>query len=275
MRLLYAAVAAILAVGLLSAADPAPPAKAGIVILGFTTPNPTTAAKVSVAPGRFVPITAADGSPSYIEDAAGYRVYRVAKGSVYVGVKYDAAENAEPEENVWDADVMVLLARPAPGTYKIQLVKNGEGKGPPVRNGAPIDLEVQGAIPPPKPPKPEPPKPEPVVVKSFRVFLVYESMNTLTGPQNSVIYWPAVEDFLNATCTGGKLGWARRDKDTSGKYDTAKQSVWDAVKADFAPPKNTKTPAVVIQVNDKITIEPLPPTPAAMVELLKKYSEGK
>ncbi len=131
--------------------------------------------------------------------------------------------------------------------------------------------------PPPKPPEPDPapkpPTPQPVL--SFRVILVYESGDTLTGPQNSIIYGKTVEDFLTATCTGGKAGWRRRDKDAGGDGDPAMSAVWSAIQKEFAPPRNTKTPAVAVQVNERIEIIPLAATPAEMVAVLKKYAEGK
>lgn len=152
-----------------------------------------------------------------------------------------------------------------------------------VEGGKPVKLATfaieanRGPQPPPDPgPGPNPPPdPKPVVVTSFRVILVYESGDTLTAAQNSVLYGKAVEDFLNANCTGGKAGWRRRDKDASSVNDPPMSVVWAAVKGEFAPPKNTKVPAVVIQVNDKITIEPLAATPAEMIATLKKYAEGK
>ena len=138
------------------------------------------------------------------------------------------------------------------------------------KSGRPVKLATfqiaanLGPQPPPVDPnKPKPPEPKPpVVVTSFRVILVYESADTLTAAQNSVLYGKEVENWLNANCTGGKAGWRRRDKDLSGENDPAIVAVWDAVKAEFAPPKNTKTPAVAIQVNDKIDIIPLAATPS-------------
>ena len=151
------------------------------------------------------------------------------------------------------------------------------------KTGKPVKLATfqiaanLGPQPPPVDPnKPKPPEPKPpVVVTSFRVILVYESADTLTAAQNSVLYGKEVENWLNANCTGGKAGWRRRDKDLSGENDPAIVAVWDAVKAEFASPKNTKTPAVAIQVNDKIDIIPLAATPAEMVATLTKYLKGQ
>lgn len=137
-------------------------------------------------------------------------------------------------------------------TRRTVLVKTGTGPQPP-----PVD--------------PVEPKP-PVTVKTFRVLLVYESGDTLPASVTSVLYGKVVEEFLTANCTGGAKGWARLDKDAPGDYDDERKGVWNAVKGEF--PK-TKVPALVIQVNDKVTIEPFGATPAATVAILRKYLEGK
>lgn len=134
----------------------------------------------------------------------------------------------------------------------------------------------------PQPPPPVDPN-VPVVpskVTSFRVVMVYESGDTTPAAQNSILYGKAVEDFLNANCTGGKSGWVRIDKDRPGSLDPDRQAVWDAVKTEFGPPKNTKTPAVAIAVTTqsgppKITIVPFEASPAAMVAKMKSYADGK
>lgn len=130
---------------------------------------------------------------------------------------------------------------------------------------------------PPGPPEPDGPvvPPAPFVLKSFRVILVYESGEVNTPAANSILSGKAVEEYLNANCTGGKAGWARREKDAVGTYDPARQEVWDAVKDQFQPPINTKTPAAAVQVNDKITVIPFESSPAMMVAKLKEYAEGK
>ncbi len=117
-------------------------------------------------------------------------------------------------------------------------------------------------------PKPDDPKP-PAPVASFRVLLVYESGDTLTAAQNGVLYGKAVEEYLAAKCTkdGTLAGWRRRDKDAATTGDTATMNaLWAAVK-----PAVTSTPCVALEVNGKVTIEPLPAT----VAMLKKYAGDK
>src|SRR5882724_8145801 len=69
---------------------PEPPmAVDGVIVLGptLTPPIPDPAATPIICQaGRFVPITPADGSPSYIAPSAGYRVYKLTPGSSFTGV---------------------------------------------------------------------------------------------------------------------------------------------------------------------------------------------
>lgn len=154
-----------------------------------------------------------------------------------------------------------------PGTYTFRvMVPSGDDV-----ISTELVLTVTGPRPPPIPPDPKPPEPKPPEpLKSFRVILIYESGDTLTAQQNSVIYGKVVEDYLTATCTGGKNGWRRRDKDSPGEADTTMAALWAAIK-----PNVTATPCVAVERNGKVDIIPLEPTPAAMVAKLKAYAEGK
>lgn len=117
---------------------------------------------------------------------------------------------------------------------------------------------------------PRPPPPTPTPVSSFRVIIVYEASATYPATTVSTLYGKEVEAYLDARCTkdGTVRGWVRHDKDDVVITDvTTMNALWAAVK-----PKVTAVPCVAIEVNGKVTIEPLPTTPAAMVTLLKKYS---
>lgn len=118
----------------------------------------------------------------------------------------------------------------------------------------------------PQPPPGPDPQPPPGPVVSFRVILGYESGQTMTAAQNSVLYGKVVEDYLTANCTGGKAGWRRRDKDSVGDADPTMAAMWNAVK-----PAITTVPFAAVEVNGKIEIIPIEPTPAAMVAKLKTY----
>lgn len=115
------------------------------------------------------------------------------------------------------------------------------------------------------------PQPPPVPTTSFRVILVYESSQVLPQAQFGVLYGKVVEDFMTARCTGGRAGWARRDKDADGSGDTtAIKSVWAAAK-----PKITQTPCVAVEVDGSVTVHPIPSSAAETVELLKKLAGDK
>lgn len=131
-------------------------------------------------------------------------------------------------------------------------------------------------VPPPVPPGPTPPGPEPGPtpppgpVSSFRAVLVFESGQTVTAAQTSVLYGKAVEEFLEARTTkdGARPGWLRLDKDQGPPADAGPTmaALWAAVK-----PKVTATPCLAVAVNDRVVIEPLPATPADAVALLKRH----
>lgn len=136
---------------------------------------------------------------------------------------------------------------------------------------AQLTLQV-GPAPPgpsPQPPGPNPPGPTPQPVKSFRVFLTYESGQTITPAQSNVMYGNVVEEYLNANCTGGKAGWRRRDRSLGGENDQTMAALWAAIQ-----PKLTTVPAIAIEVNGRVEILPLEATPAQMVKVLDTYKKG-
>jgi hypothetical protein len=176
---------------------------------------PPSDLKPVVSPGRFFAFQPADDSPSYIPSTDAYRVYRVKPGSVYIGVKFDAKADAEPEEYVWpDAKgpVYVLLARNVPGTHTIQLLKNGPADVGPVVNGMPFQLVIsgKGPMPPPKPDPVDPPAPKPAGNKAWVV--VVEETSMRTPEQIRVLadlkYWQSLSS------SGKHLGWRHYDKDS-------------------------------------------------------------
>jgi hypothetical protein len=157
----------------------------------------------------------------------------------------------------------------ASGRCEVLVVPVGASKAADVIRRT-VQVEAgDGPIPPPKPkpdPKPDP-KPEPVT--SFRVLFVYESGDTLTAAQQSVIYAKSVSDYLDGACTkeGTQPGWRRFDKDAAGANEPpVMRALWAAVK-----PKLTTVPCLVVEVNGKADILPLPATTAEAVALFKKY----
>lgn len=135
-----------------------------------------------------------------------------------------------------------------------------------------VSLDVDAGQGPQPPPGPNPPvPPTPVPVTSFHSFIIRESMATHTKEQVSVMDGVKVETWLTANCTEGKNGWRRYDpqQDTTGETPTLK-ALWAAVQ-----PKLTTFPCLVIEVNGKADILPLPATPDEAVALLNKYKGGK
>ena len=161
-----------------------------------------------------------------------------------------------------------IVERIAAGDVELLLVPAGKVERRVVGDGG-------EPVPPPKPkPDPEPkpdPKPEPVT--SFRVIFVYESGDTLTAAQHSVIFGKSVSDYLDATATkeAGRPGWRRFDKDAAAeKEQPTMRALWSAVR-----PQLTATPCLVVEVNGRAEIVPLPATPAEALATLKTYSGGK
>ena len=178
------------------------------------------------------------------------------------------------EDRTYDGPFVFVVTAAGTGRVELDVIPIGLKSEADIVTAV-IDVDAgEGPRPPPKPddpPKPKPDEPPPKPATTFQVLLVFESGDTLTAAQSGVLYGAEVEKYLTARCTGGKAGWGRRDKDADLAGDTTPlKGLWSAVK-----PKVTSTPALAIAVDDKVTLEPLPATPAAAVELLKKYAGDK
>jgi len=116
------------------------------------------------------------------------------------------------------------------------------------------------------PPKPDPkPDPKPVVPVGFRVLLIHESQ------EKSPAFFDgrAVKEYLDSKTVKdeGHPSWRRLDKDQAGaNLPKELKLLWEAAK-----PKITTVPAVVIAVNEQVTIHALPKDEQALLELLKKH----
>jgi hypothetical protein len=203
--------------------------------------------------------------PAEVKAAPGQPVRVVVKGAD-VGYKaaFTDAEAFFEELAPRDGQRRFMFYAQTPGTYVVVFWSKGETDGVFTR-------VTVGSAPPPQPPGPGPqptpgPTPPPGPVTSFHVVVIYESGDTLTANQRAVVYGKAVEDYLNAACTGGAAGWRRRDKDSPGELDPTMAALWAAVQ-----PKVTVTPCVAVEVNGKVDLIPLEPTPAAMIAKLKIY----
>lgn len=126
--------------------------------------------------------------------------------------------------------------------------------------------------PPPKP-KPDPPGPGPAP-KGFRVIFVYETSQPLPLAMQQVMFGERVRTYLDAkTIKGGnQAGWRRWDKDVdaTNEKDAEVKALWQA-----ARPHVTTVPCVIVAVDGKAEILPLPASEDAALELFRKYAEGK
>jgi hypothetical protein len=233
---------------------------------------PPSDVKPVVSPGRFFAFQPADDSPSYIPSADAYRVYRVKPGSVYIGVKFDAKPDAEPEEYVWpDAKgpVYVLLARNVPGTHTIQLLKNGPPEVGPVVNGMPFQLVIsgKGPQPPPKPDPVDPPAPKPDGTSPFpgdglKVLVVYEQSAPHSPEMNAILYGKKSRDYLDAACGKGNYRIFDKDVPLAGESE-----LWKNVMT-----RPRKSVPWLLVGNGKTGYEgKLPDTEAEFLDLIKKY----
>lgn len=129
-----------------------------------------------------------------------------------------------------------------------------------------VTVGEPGPIPPdPKPPDPKPPDPKPVVPVGFRVLLIHESQEA------SPAFFDArsVKVYLDAKTVkdGTHPSWRRLDKDQTGvNLPKELRLLWEAAK-----PKMTTYPAIVIAVNEQVTIHALPKDEAALLALLKQH----
>lgn len=251
---------------------PTPPVEPDIVLPGLDpvppapTPQPTpaitklSAAELYVIEGKvpLLVLASPEGIVSVTEEAGPVKVRAIFAGNT----KYST-------RNVKGPSVYFVEAT---GTGRVELlIARKDGTGKVIRR----TLDVNGGpAPTPDPPGPKPPDPKPPgPVTSFHVVWVYESGDTLTQAQNSVLYAKSVSDYLNTATTkdGTTVGWRRYDKDVDVTNESpTMKALWAAVK-----PQLTAVPCVVVEVNGKADILPMPDTPADAVALFKKYTGGK
>jgi hypothetical protein len=179
---------------------------------------------------------------------------------------------ADKATNVRLRSVVEFVAPPGVYVVQVRAIKDEDVRE--ATKTVTIGEKPPGPGPTPQPPEPKPPEPKPPApVTSFRVLYVVETGGTLTAAQNSTIYAKSVRDYLAASTTpeGGLPGFRVFDKDhEAGNEPPTVKALWAAVR-----PQVTAVPCVAIEVNGKVTIEPLPETPAAAVALFKKYRGDK
>lgn len=256
----------LLFVGLASAQTP------GLVVAGSDPQASQPAGAVTVAPGRFVPLSVAAGKPALLlgNDAGLLEVFGLPKGHSIIGIRFDEPAGAKAKRYTFPSgDVTIAIAGDTGGTVNLTSVVNGVTVADAPTVAGKMVLTLTGSKPPPGPVDPVDPVKPPVVVSTFRVIFVTESAQSLTAFQNAVCGAKAVREYLNAKCTKESdwPGWRNYDPQTTAAAEhPSVKAVWDAAK-----PKITKVPCMVVQVNDKIDILDFPANAADALATLKKY----
>jgi hypothetical protein len=240
--------------------DPVPPPKPAPV------PVPTS---VTITGERFelLALTGYTGSVTWDVSTASAPVvvvFEKAAGSTSTGWRVGAAKpDRYPIGEVPTVEVYAV------GIGEATVSAWGVAKGNPVKLAS---FRVVANTAPQPPPDVEPKPPAPVAVSSFRVFLVYEAGATLTAEQYGVLYGVDVEKALVAACNiPNASAWRRLDKDANpATLPAGLKEAWTAAK-----PAITAVPCIAYQVNEKVTIEPLPPTSPDTTAQIAKYREGK
>jgi hypothetical protein len=222
-----------------------------------TTPAPNAGPVVTLKktieadPGDLVEVTVESGAELVTWDS-----------SEGLRITYPKADAAQKK---------VFIHSKVAGTYAlVASIPNGK------ETRVAICIVTIGPRPPPPtpvPPGPNPPGPAPIPVptKTLRVLFVYESSNTLTKAQSTVLNSTAIRDYLNSHCVKGDDGktpdyrYFDKDVDVSSAGTTIK-AMWDAAKPMFV-----NLPIVVIFDGLKGTSYPLPATEGEALKLLKQF----
>lgn len=260
--------------------DPPVDLPSGIAVAESEPRSSSPPGVITCAAGRFVPVVVSGGKPTLLlgNEAGLLEVYPLAKGEAINGVRYDEPAGAKTKRYTFPKGAThYVVAGDVGGTVTLTSVVNGVKSTDAPTVAGKLVLTLTAPMPPPVPPSPVPPTPvppapvppTPVPVTSFRVIYVTESATALTKTQNAVINAQANVAYLNSkvTKTNSWPDWRSYDPQTPAEKDyPGLAAMWAAAK-----PAVTTVPCVIIQVNDKVTIEPFPATAADALTLLKKY----
>jgi len=245
--------------------------------------DPAPGVPVLVPQGRFYPVDLEAGKAALFDtDEKLVRIVVLKPGERLINqTKYDESEDAPPADYDFPdskSGVALIFARASDGQALVKSYYNG-ASAPERGQSFLIQCGEMGRK--PRPPKPVPPVPvdpvnppspvnPPVPVSSFRVIFVVDSGAAgMTPQQVSIANSVPVRQWLDANCSkdGTYTGWRVYAKTTDATNELpAMKAVWTA-----ALPKIADNKCIVIQVNDKITIEPYPADAPAALALLKKY----
>ena len=202
-----------------------------------------------------------------------------------VAVKYDGDDvkyAVDPQLDAfreYDPDPKVIRLRVQgfrEGTYRVIAVA---AKGGRLSDFAVCTVTVGKPVPPtpPQPPTPPvpptppaPPEPAPIPAEGFRVLTVVETgeLSKLAGGQHAALYSKEVRDYLNSRCVVGPDGKTKEWRIWDQHADpSAEQAHWrEAMKR----PRQS-LPWVLVSDGKRGYEGPLPATPEAFLELLKRY----
>lgn len=259
----------------LKAIAPVDPVLLGPSLQAIIVQPPKSDSPPVVPPGRFAAFSPQfPDAPSYIAESAAYRIYRQKPGEKFTGIKWDAGVNAEPDVYTFsDAKgiVYIVLARNVPGTYSVDLLKNGAGEGPPEPNGKPFVFVIPGETKPDIKPdiKPTPDtKPAPIEGDGLRVLMLYDSSVPLDSGTYSVYYGEKVRKYLDGMCPKGPDGKTPEYRIWAASVNASGEAKrWrDAL----ARPRTSSVWWIVS--NGKTGEEGVPPSdPDKALEILRKY----
>lgn len=274
MRILYVAVAGLLACGLLAGQPPAPIPKPTVRFPEFrepVLPTPAPGSAIALATDEWYVIDSDEELFPLVSPAGGLTV-AVEQGPQTVKGKFVGGGGKTETRKFAGKFLYFVEAASAQRCELIVVPKGVTAEAAIVRKI--IDAN-KGPQPPPKPIDPvDPPKPvdpAPIPDVGFRVLVVFETGMVLPAPQNSILYGKTVREYLDAHCAadpdGKTKGYRIWDKDTVADADFP---VW---KTALARPRKS-VPWVIVS-NGKAGYEgPLPASVADMMALLKKYAEG-
>lgn len=172
------------------------------------------------------------------------------------------------QARLFPAEKLAILVPQSGGTFVIRLLVCENGK-PKIHR---CTLLVEGApAPTPDPdPGPDPKPPVPVPSGGLRVIFVRETSANHSKEQLNILNSLQIATYLNAKAakgSDGRPGWRQWDPQQDLTHaDPIMKALWEATKPQLPP-----LPAVVIAVDTKGTVFPLPATEKETLELLKKF----
>lgn len=237
-------------------------------------PAPPTIVESEV-PVASIEVTDAMGQPVTGECAVGQMLLLKSEKAVHAKIDGSLTWIIDPELQSFTTDggkTLVLNTGLQPGVLRImQIVSTTSGKNTYQRLSIRIGSAPQPppVVDPDDPPAPEPPLPEPQPTK-LRVLIIEETATRVQLPPSQVAVFTStdIREYARKNCSKGPDGktadFRIYDKDVA----VSKEPQW--VQSAFAEPRQ-KLPWIVLSNGVTGFSGPLPESPEATLELLKKY----